>query len=357
MPTADPIEQRALVALKDALEIEQLEQRLLESRLAHADAAETYLYVIEPDERSRLKKPIIGPTLDFKRQFVRLLNRTGKADLTIADEAPIVQDLFDLETTVPSVSSALRLGRCLSQVSHTPPGGRGRGSRHPLGGRADGPPVPWELTPPVRGVYARTFAPLKRPGDAQYPSQGGANPSSFQPEPCGQASVCAVTEKNPGIYDLKEIPLTQGFVAIVDDEDYQWVNEHKWHVSVTRGLIYAKRAVSRGGQNRTIYMHREILGRAVDGLQSDHANQNGLDNRRANLRVATQQQNLQNRGPFKKNRLGLKGVRWNVRRQKWIAQITVNGRTKLLGAFLTLEEAYQAYCGAARPVHGQFARL
>ena len=84
----------------------------------------------------------------------------------------------------------------------------------------------------------------------------------------------------------KEIPLTQGKVAIVDDTDFDWLNQWKWYVLNKRPRYYAARSVGPRGKQTRIYMHRFILD-PVSGMEPDHINGNGLDNRRANIVACT----------------------------------------------------------------------
>ena len=87
----------------------------------------------------------------------------------------------------------------------------------------------------------------------------------------------------------KEIKLTKGFVAIVDDEDYEWLSQWKWHYDK-----YACRRKSTGyKQSKIVFMHREILGYEGE-LDVDHINKDRIDNRKCNLRLATRSQNLAN---------------------------------------------------------------
>ncbi|MBN5205363.1 HNH endonuclease [Serratia marcescens] len=87
----------------------------------------------------------------------------------------------------------------------------------------------------------------------------------------------------------------------------------------------------------------------------DHVNGNRCDNRITNLRIATHQENIWNSECSKSNKTGLKGVHFNARDKKFIAQITVNGKRKCLGSFENKHEAYEAYINEARLSHGRFS--
>lgn len=95
---------------------------------------------------------------------------------------------------------------------------------------------------------------------------------------------------------MKTIPLTRGMRVIVDDVDFGWLSQHKWYAKKTgdNGSFYAARFQRINRQGTTIYMHR-VLTSCPAGKEVDHINQKPLDNRRANLRVCTKQENLANR--------------------------------------------------------------
>lgn len=157
----------------------------------------------------------------------------------------------------------------------------------------------------------------------------------------------------------KIIPLTQGKVAIVDDADYEWLNQWKWcTVKRESGRCYAARMVRVGLKRKTLLMHRLILGLDFgDEREGDHINVVGtLDNRRSNLRIATKSQNMCNRGKTKENTSGFKGVSWDMNAKKWHAQIKVNGERISLGLFVNPVSAARAYDIAALELHGEFAR-
>lgn len=151
--------------------------------------------------------------------------------------------------------------------------------------------------------------------------------------------------------DFRQIPLTQGKFAVVDAADYDWLNQWKWCAQKTD---YGWRA-ARYDSGDYVYMHRLIMG-APGNRQVDHRDGDGLNNRRSNLRLATSQQNLFNRGPNRNNSSGHKGVKWRPHAKKWQAYITVNRKQIHLGYFTNIDDAAAAYTGAAKDFAGEFAR-
>lgn len=162
---------------------------------------------------------------------------------------------------------------------------------------------------------------------------------------------------------MKTISLTQGYVAIVDDEDYDLVVNLRWHASKSMtGAIYATSNPSRkrgSPKLPAIRMHRMIMGLpAYDIREVDHViPEKTLDNRRCNLRIATSGQNKRNTRRRKDNSSGYKGVCYVEKRKKWMARISLNGKEKFLGYFDSAQSAADAYAYAAPIFHGEFARL
>lgn len=151
---------------------------------------------------------------------------------------------------------------------------------------------------------------------------------------------------------MREIILTQGMVALVDDEDFETINRFKWYVSRERRASYA----ARNHNGKTIRMHRVILN-APKGIHVDHVNGNGLDNRRENIRLCTMSENLRNQiKPHKDNKLGIKGVHWNKRDKKFQAQIRVDSKSIKLGHFNVMGDADSAYRFAEEKYFREFAR-
>lgn len=150
----------------------------------------------------------------------------------------------------------------------------------------------------------------------------------------------------------KEISLTKGKVAIVDDEDYEFLSMYKWHVLRNK---YAVRSVRENGSKRMVYMHREIMNPDVN-LQVDHVNGNGLDNRKVNLRNVTQRQNLYNQGTRSDNTSGYKGV-YKTKNNKWYAEVKKDYKKINLGVFESKHDAARMYNFWAYDMFGEFAKL
>lgn len=154
---------------------------------------------------------------------------------------------------------------------------------------------------------------------------------------------------------MKTIQLTRGKVAIVDDEDYDWLNYYKWNFSGR----YAVRSEIVKGQRKTIFMHRMVFPNKT-APQVDHINRNSLDNRKENLRACVQSENSRNAGIGKANPSGYKGVfpyKGGQSPKKWRSQIVVDRKTIWLGLHHTKEAAARAYNQAALEYHGEFAYL
>ena len=166
-----------------------------------------------------------------------------------------------------------------------------------------------------------------------------------------------------------EILLTQGKVALVDDEDKDLLNaETNWFANrmgskTSLNWYVTRHSLSINGKRGSVRLHRlileRILGRSLGANeQVDHINHNGLDNRRSNLRLASNQENCHNqrlRNVPKSSKF--KGVSWHKHRQKWQANINFNGRKEYLGIFHNEEDAALAYDSAAKELFGRFCCL
>ena len=156
----------------------------------------------------------------------------------------------------------------------------------------------------------------------------------------------------------KEIQLTQGKVAIVDDEDFDYINQFKWFADRQKNnKFYAvNKSTKINNVYRNIKMHRLIL-RNNTHLHTDHINGDTLDNRRCNLRICTAQQNSCNKPKNITNKSGYKGVFYNKKSKMYVASIKHNYKNQHLGCFYFAKQAAKAYNLAAQRLHGEFANL
>jgi hypothetical protein len=152
-----------------------------------------------------------------------------------------------------------------------------------------------------------------------------------------------------------QIPLTQGYFAIVDAADADRVLAYKWAAVMKGRNVYALRNVrTAGGKKTTQMLHTFLTGY----VRTDHHNGDGLDNRRSNLREATAGENGRNRRRPVVNTSGFKGVTWCKRTRKWSGQIRAGGnRNRFLGYHDTPEAAARAYDNAARELYGEYAAV
>jgi hypothetical protein len=154
---------------------------------------------------------------------------------------------------------------------------------------------------------------------------------------------------------MKEIKLTRGQVALVDDRDYDLLSQKTWTAVKTKTAFYAAHYYRDDGKIRSIHMHRFLLN-PLPGLVIDHIDGNPLNNRRSNLRIATYQQNLFNQRGRTKH--GFKGVRDNNSlKNPFVAFIADNGKIRHIGVYPTAELAAMAYDRRAIELRGEFAFL
>lgn len=154
---------------------------------------------------------------------------------------------------------------------------------------------------------------------------------------------------------MKEIPLPRGLVALVDDEDFKRVSQYRWQSGKTNAQSrtrYAYRHELVDGKKRVTYLHRFILG-APAGMYVDHINHDGLDCRRANMRLVTPSQNRINGRRNRDGRSRFKGV--SPTGAKFKAQVGFNCEPRYFGMYDSEETAARVYDAAARRLHGEFA--
>lgn len=157
---------------------------------------------------------------------------------------------------------------------------------------------------------------------------------------------------------MKRIALTKDKFALVDDSDYDRLNQWKWHSSLSRKTCYACRKGRKGKESKKIIMHREILGlRPGDGRIVDHIDGNGLNNQRSNLRLCAHQENMLNRPGNRGSKSKYKGIYWSERKRRWIAEIRYKLKKERLGLFKSEVDAAMAYDRRAKELFGEFAKL
>ena len=144
---------------------------------------------------------------------------------------------------------------------------------------------------------------------------------------------------------MKEILLTQGKVTLVDDEDYERLNQFKWHAAKMQSVNFYTFYVHRWNWNNgkppiNVFMHREIMN-PPKNLEIDHIDGNTLNNQKSNLRIVTTRQNAQNRHMIKSSQYP--GISWYKRRHNWMVRITYNGKRRYLGTFKNELEAATVY--------------
>jgi len=152
---------------------------------------------------------------------------------------------------------------------------------------------------------------------------------------------------------MKKISLTQGQFAMVDDADFEWLNQWKWCAAwnFETKSFYVVREVKR----KQVYMHRVILD-APKGMMVDHKNHDTLNNQRINIRLATYSQNAMNAKMLNSdNTSGYRGVSWRKRRKRFRVQIRKEGKDFYLGSFKNPKEGAKIYNEKAKELFGEFS--
>jgi len=157
---------------------------------------------------------------------------------------------------------------------------------------------------------------------------------------------------------MQKLELSRGKVALVDDEDYEWLSQWRWCCAEPRpGRFYAVRSNYETGKRTTLYLHRVIM-ECSDDMEIDHINHDGLDNRRANLRVCTHAENIRNASKIKRSATSpYKGVRKVTNSGLYTAKIIYNTIPLLLGSYIYAETAALVHDLFAREYHGKFATV
>lgn len=144
---------------------------------------------------------------------------------------------------------------------------------------------------------------------------------------------------------------------LVDDEDYDDLIQYNWSITKSKHTFYACRQLKKGEVYSTISMHRHILRLTDAEIFGEHADHNGLNNQRSNLRRATVSQNNRNRKSNKSSTSIYVGVSYESARKKWRSSINLNGKEYFLGRFDTAEEAAAVRDAKATELFSDFANL
>jgi len=155
---------------------------------------------------------------------------------------------------------------------------------------------------------------------------------------------------------LIESPKYGNIEVLIDVEDYNKIKNYRWyaHLDKRTNSFYVRTHIER---IILLSLHRVILNLTNPKIKGDHKDHNTLDNRKQNLRVCTQSENLRNQKLHKNNKSGYKGIRWRNKNKKWEAYIGLNHKYTHLGSYKNKLDAVLAYNQAAIKYYGEFARL
>lgn len=154
---------------------------------------------------------------------------------------------------------------------------------------------------------------------------------------------------------MREIQLTNGRVAYIDDEDYDLVMKHKWFAVKCTNTYYAYTHIKKNGKDTTLKMHRLIMGFTNPKILVDHRDRNGLNNQKHNMRESNSTQNNANR--VSRGTSKYLGVCWKKQDSMWQVRVTYNKVIHYVGIFKDEIEAAKAYDKKALEIHGEFANL
>jgi len=189
--------------------------------------------------------------------------------------------------------------------------------------------------------------------ECKYPGEGATSRGLTNTEHGDPVQVSQAYKSPAGLIAATiEIPLTRGYVTRIDAADRVFTDGRKWHAAIipSRRAIYARTKIN----GKMVMLHRLLC---PDWDEVDHADSDGLNNCRHNLRDGTGLgKNRPNRVMQRNNTSGHKGVSWNKLQRQWVANIKVNRKQIYLGAFGTPEEAADAYDRAAIGHFGEYAK-
>jgi len=158
---------------------------------------------------------------------------------------------------------------------------------------------------------------------------------------------------------LKRITLTNGLQTLVDDADFDWLSQYRWYSNSGTNTTYARTTLYRDGWSKRVFMHRLIM-QPNDDQVVDHINNDGLDNRRSNLRVCSRTENGRNALPHGKTSK-FKGVSWRAKDECWVMQIHIpnSGKKRVTELFPKdqEEQAARRHDHWAKEFHGEYAYL
>lgn len=159
-------------------------------------------------------------------------------------------------------------------------------------------------------------------------------------------------------YSFRRIKLTRGKYAIVDVDDFERVNQYRWHCT---NFGYARRTASKmseKGRKRVAICMHNVVCPVPEGMTVDHIDRNRVDNRKANLRAVTRRQNTWNRKFVKKgSKTRYTGIHWNKKVKKWNVRLRIEGRRQSFGYYADEVEAAKAYDRAAKKCRREYAVL
>lgn len=142
---------------------------------------------------------------------------------------------------------------------------------------------------------------------------------------------------------MKYIQLTQGKQAIVDNADFDYLNQFKWSCDALGYAVRHEQKNEYGDKPRKMVKMHRLINKTPEGFETDHINQNRLDNQRGNLRTVTKSQNQHNTKVPSVNTSGFKGVYWDKKYKRWCARAWIMGKGIFGGGYKDKLDAVKAY--------------